>query len=106
MTTPRKLQVRPRCLYKWRAISPEQRDDVIAHIAAGLLGAYGYFRAQREADVSVHTTERRCNASPRLYGTIRAPMVLGRSTRSAAAGDGEPNLQPENTQLLSTRPER
>jgi uncharacterized protein len=31
------------------AISSEQREDVIAHMAAGLLGAYQYFRAQREA---------------------------------------------------------
>ena len=30
-------------------ISPEQREDVIVHMAAGLLGAYQYFRAQREA---------------------------------------------------------
>jgi uncharacterized protein len=30
-------------------ISPEKREDVIVHMAAGLLGAYRYFRAQREA---------------------------------------------------------
>jgi uncharacterized protein len=32
-----------------KPISPEQRNDVIAHMAAGLLGAYQYFRSQREA---------------------------------------------------------
>jgi uncharacterized protein len=30
-------------------ISPEQREDMIVHMAAGLLKAYQYFRAQREA---------------------------------------------------------
>jgi uncharacterized protein len=30
-------------------ISPEQREDVIVHMAAGLLEAYQYFRSQREA---------------------------------------------------------
>ena len=29
-------------------ISTEQREDVIVHMAAGLLGTYRYFRAQRE----------------------------------------------------------
>ena len=28
-------------------ISPEQREDVIAHMAAGLVGAYQYFRSRR-----------------------------------------------------------
>jgi SEC-C motif len=32
-----------------KPISPEQREDVIAPMAAGLLGAHQYFRAQREA---------------------------------------------------------
>jgi len=31
-----------------KPISPERREDVIAHMAAGLLGAYKYFRSQRE----------------------------------------------------------
>jgi uncharacterized protein len=30
-----------------KPISPEQREDVIAHMAAGLVGAYRYFRQQR-----------------------------------------------------------
>ena len=34
-------------------ITPEKRDDIIAHIAAGLVGAYRYFR-QRQ------TPRRRC----------------------------------------------
>jgi uncharacterized protein len=44
-----------------KPISPEQREDVIAHIAAGLVGAYRYFRSQREANLTVHTREVRRN---------------------------------------------
>jgi uncharacterized protein len=32
-----------------KPISPEQREDVIVRMAAGLLAAYRYFKAQREA---------------------------------------------------------
>jgi hypothetical protein len=32
-------------------ISPEKREEVIAHMAAGLVQAYRYFRARREARV-------------------------------------------------------
>ena len=44
-------------------ISPEQREEVIVHMAAGLLGAYKYFRQQREADLGVHAPEPSRNAS-------------------------------------------
>jgi uncharacterized protein len=40
-------------------ISPDQRDDVIAHMAAGLLQAYQYFRERRQAGVSARTSESR-----------------------------------------------
>jgi len=43
-----------------KPISPEKRDDIIVHMAAGLLGAYRYFRAHREANAVVGT------AGPRL----------------------------------------
>lgn len=35
-----------------KPITPEQREKAILHMAAGLLAAYQYFRAQREADAS------------------------------------------------------
>jgi uncharacterized protein len=44
-----------------KPISAKQREDVIAHMAAGLVGAYQYFRSQREANLSVHTREARRN---------------------------------------------
>ena len=48
-----------------KPISPEQREDVIAHMAAGLVGAYRYFRAHRQVSSGAHTSE------PRRY----APKV-------------------------------
>jgi uncharacterized protein len=51
-----------------KPISPEQRQDVIAHMAAGLVGAYRYFREHRVANVSSHSTEPR-----------RSTMKVGRN---------------------------
>ena len=42
-----------------KPISPEQHEKAILHMAAGLVGAYRYFRAQREADVGIHSPEPR-----------------------------------------------
>jgi uncharacterized protein len=39
-------------------ISPEKREKVISHMAAGLVGAYRYFR-DGQTDVSAHGTEPR-----------------------------------------------
>ena len=45
-------------------ISPEKRADIIAHLAAGLLGAYQYFRSHREAKADTPLRpEARRNAS-------------------------------------------
>ena len=44
-------------------ITPDKREQVIAGMAVGLLGAYKYFREQREADLSMNTPEPRSNAS-------------------------------------------
>jgi uncharacterized protein len=44
-------------------MSPEKREEVIAHMAAGLVQAYRYFRVQRQGGASAHKTEGRRNAS-------------------------------------------
>ena len=44
-------------------ISAEQREEIIVHMAAGLAGAYRYFRAQRQADVGIGTPEPRRSTS-------------------------------------------
>jgi len=40
-------------------ISPEKREEVIAHMAAGLLQAYRYFRAQRQVSPAAQWSEPR-----------------------------------------------
>jgi len=45
-------------------ITPEKREDIIVHMAAGLVGAYRYFREQREAyEGTTFTPESRRNVS-------------------------------------------
>jgi len=45
-------------------ITPEKREDIIVHMAAGLVGAYRYFRAHREAHAgSAFAPESRCTTS-------------------------------------------
>jgi uncharacterized protein len=43
-------------------ISTEQREDIIVHMAAGLVGAYRYFRAERESDAGFYSSEPRRSA--------------------------------------------
>lgn len=59
-------------------ISPEQREKVIVHMAAGLLGAYRYFRSQRQADAGAKlTTELRRNA-PKVERNGPCPCGSGK----------------------------
>ena len=44
-------------------ITPDKREQIIVHMAAGLVVAYQYFRGQRESDLIVHATEPRRKAS-------------------------------------------
>ncbi len=44
-------------------ISPEKREEVIAHMAAGLLRAYRYFRAHRQVKPGAHRSEPRHSAA-------------------------------------------
>ena len=45
-----------------KPISPEKREEIIVHMAAGLLGAYRYFRAHREANAAMNTVQPRRTA--------------------------------------------
>ena len=55
-----------------KPISPEKREEVIVHMAAGLLGAYRYFREQRQAEAGARTSEPR-RSSPNVGGYVSAP---------------------------------
>ncbi len=46
-----------------KPISPEKRENIKAHIAAGLLQACRYFRAQRQVSPDAHTSEPRRSAA-------------------------------------------
>ncbi len=67
-----------------KPISPEKREEVLVHLAAGLLQAYRYFRAQRRVSASAHRSEPAM--LPRSGGMIPVRAALGRSTSVAAAG--------------------
>jgi uncharacterized protein len=62
-----------------KPISPEQREEVIVHMAAGLLGAYRYFREQREAyaDVSFERQSLR-RSTPKIGRNDPCPCGSGR----------------------------
>jgi uncharacterized protein len=69
-----------------KPISPEKREEVIVHMAAGLLGAYRYFRAHRQAGASARTSE---HAPEHSQGRAERAVPLrlgGRNTRNGAAG--------------------
>lgn len=68
-----------------KPISSEKREDVIAHMAAGLLGAYQYFRAQRKADLSVRAPEPSRNAS-KVGRNDPCPCGSGKKYKKCCAG--------------------
>jgi uncharacterized protein len=58
-------------------ISPKNREEVIAHMAAGLLGAYRYFRSQPQAGASARTSEHRRSA-PKVGRNDPCPCGSGK----------------------------
>jgi uncharacterized protein len=46
-----------------KPITPEKCEEVIVHMAAGLLQAYRYFRTQRQASPGAHASEPRRTAA-------------------------------------------
>ncbi len=59
-------------------ISPERREDVIAHMAAGLLGAYRYFRSHRRAYSSSTFTREPLRTSPTVGRNDPCPCGSGK----------------------------
>ena len=58
-------------------VSPEKREEVIVHMAAGLVGAYRYFREHRAADMSAQTTEPR-RSTPKVGRNDPCPCGSGK----------------------------
>jgi uncharacterized protein len=66
-------------------ISPEKREEVIVHMAAGLVAAYRYFRAQRQAEVGARTSEPRRNA-PKVGRNDPCPCGSGKKYKRCCGG--------------------
>ena len=66
-------------------ISPEKREEVIVHMAAGLLGAYRYFREHRQVGASAHTSSPRRN-SPKVGRNDLCPCGSGKKFKRCCGG--------------------
>ena len=66
-------------------ISPEKREEVIVHMAAGLLGAYRYFREHRQISASAHRSEPRRNA-PKVGRNDPCPCGSGKKYKRCCGG--------------------
>jgi len=69
-------------------ITPERRGKIIEYMAAGLLGAYTYFREHLEDYEGTPSSLSLGILGARSGGMICAPAVPARSTSDAAAGPG------------------
>ena len=58
-------------------MSPEKREEVIVHMAAGLLGAYRNFRQHWQVSSGAHTSEPRRNA-PKVGRNDLCPCGSGK----------------------------
>jgi uncharacterized protein len=68
-----------------KPISPDQREDVIAHMAAGLVGAYRYFRAQRQVSASARTSEP-WRTAPKVGRNDPCPCGSGKKYKKCCRG--------------------
>jgi uncharacterized protein len=66
-------------------ISTEQREDVIVHMAAGLSGAYRYFRSHRQVSANAHRSEPRRNA-PKVGRNDPCPCGSGKKYKRCCGG--------------------
>jgi uncharacterized protein len=60
-----------------KPISTEQREDVIVHMAAGLLRAYQYFRDHRQTDAGIQSPEAR-GGTPKVGRNDPCPCGSGK----------------------------
>jgi uncharacterized protein len=68
-----------------KPISPEKREEVIAHMTAGLLRAYRYFRAQRQVSPIAHTGDLRRSA-PKVGRNEPCPCGSGKKYKRCCGG--------------------
>ncbi len=68
-----------------KPITPEKREEVIVHMAAGVLQAYRYFRAQREVSPGSHRSEARRTA-PKVGRNDPCPCGSGKKYKKCCGG--------------------
>jgi uncharacterized protein len=67
-------------------ISPKQREDVIVHMAAGLMKAYGYFRVQREACAGTAFTTQPRRSVSKIGRNDPCPCGSGKKYKRCCGG--------------------
>jgi uncharacterized protein len=68
-----------------KPISPEQRENIKAHVAAGLLRAYRYFRSHRQVKPSAHMSALSRNA-PKVGRNDPCPCGSGKKYKKCCGG--------------------
>ena len=68
-----------------KPISPEKREDIKAHMAAGLVQAYRYFRAQRQVSPGTHRSEPR-RSTPKVGRNDPCPCGSGKKYKRCCGG--------------------
>jgi uncharacterized protein len=66
-------------------INPEQREEIIVHLAAGLMEAYRYFREQRQVNVAAHKREPR-PSTPKIGRNDPCPCGSGKKYKRCCGG--------------------
>src|ERR1039457_7733853 len=66
-------------------------EEVIVHMAAGLLGAYRYFRSHRQVRPSAHTIEPR-RGTPKVGRNDPCPCGSGKKYKECCGGAGVDRL--------------
>ncbi len=67
-------------------ISPEKREKIIAYMAAGLLGAYRYFREHREACAGTTFTPEPRRTAPKVGRNDLCPCGSGKKYKRCCDG--------------------
>jgi len=68
-----------------KPISPKKREEVIMHMAAGLVAAYRYFREHRQAEVGTRTSKPR-RSSPKVGRNAPCPCGSGKKYKRCCGG--------------------
>jgi uncharacterized protein len=67
-------------------ISPEKREEVIVHMAAGLIGAYRYFRSHREASAGTAFTPEPRRSTSKVGRNDPCPCGSGKKYKRCCGG--------------------